>query len=117
MTGHKRPAAVDGVWTLDWTIDYLDTWSEKVSELEREEGGAKEQIGKMRKAYSDNNAFSAGKHLFVPGHPRSIHISVFNSSPDVVQNTILRPLRPAEALSRDKLSASRHPWMEGVVYT
>ena len=54
VTGHKRLGAVDGAWTLDWTIDYLKTWGKKVKEVEKEKRGAEELFEKMKKAFPDH---------------------------------------------------------------
>ena len=54
VTGHKRPGAVDGAWTLDWTRQYIETWGQIVTETEAEGGGAVEMFDKMKKAFPNN---------------------------------------------------------------
>ena len=54
VTGHKRPGAVDGAWTLDWTQQYLKTWGENADLVRKDGGGAKEMFEKMKKAFPDN---------------------------------------------------------------
>ncbi|KAI4213796.1 MAG: hypothetical protein LQ351_003489 [Letrouitia transgressa] len=54
VTGHKRTGAIDGVWTLDWTRTYLETWGKIEEEVRREGGGGKEMFWKVKQRFPDN---------------------------------------------------------------
>lgn len=54
ITGHKRTGAIDGVWTLDWTKTYLETWGKIEEEVKREGGGGKEMFWKVKQRFPDN---------------------------------------------------------------
>ena len=54
VTGHKRTGAVDGLWTLDWTRHYLETWGRLEEEVRREGGGGKEMFWRVKREFPDN---------------------------------------------------------------
>ena len=54
VTGHKRPNAIDGAWTLDWTQQYLRSWDETTRMVKKEGGSAEVMFQKMRQLYPDN---------------------------------------------------------------
>ena len=53
VTGHKRPGAVDGAWTLQWTRQYIEVWGKVVTETASEGGGALEVFDKVKAAFPD----------------------------------------------------------------
>lgn len=54
VTGHKRPGAVDGLWTLDWTKTYLETWGRTYEKVREEGGGPEDMFHQMKQAFPDN---------------------------------------------------------------
>ena len=54
VTGHKRTGAVDGLWTLDWTKNYLETWETTQTQVRKAGGGSKEMFAAMKKQFPDN---------------------------------------------------------------
>lgn len=54
VTGHKRTGAVDGMWTLDWTVTYLKTWQKIYEEVKGEGGKGREMFERVKRAFPDN---------------------------------------------------------------
>ena len=58
VTGHKRIGAVDGAWTLNWTIEYIRAWGENVEVVKAHPGDppaqATEMFERTKKAFPWN---------------------------------------------------------------
>ena len=54
VTGHKRAGAIDGVWTLDWTRHYLETWGTIAEQVKKEGGKGRDMFDRVQKTFPDN---------------------------------------------------------------